>query len=74
MADRWCTEDKRCMEHRECLYDKELAENRGFWRTGVVWRTKGVWRAVFLRDPGLDLRVEHSHGWGEGGQVGLFVT
>ena len=26
---------------------------------------------VFLRDPGLDLRVEHSHGWGENSQVGF---
>ena len=26
---------------------------------------------VFFRDPGLDLRVEHSHGWGENNQVGF---
>ena len=31
--------------------------------------------SVFVsRDPGLDLRVEHSHGWGEdGAQGGLYL-
>ena len=29
------------------------------------------WWMFFFRDPGLDLRVEHSHGWGENSQVGF---
>ena len=31
-----------------------------------------VLSVLVSRDPGLDLRVEHSHGWGENGQGGHY--
>ena len=39
-----------------------------------IEKDKIVFITVNSRDPGLDLRVEHSHGWGENSQVGFLVS
>ena len=51
------------------LFEKKNRKISTFLHQRRTIRISGKMMIVIFRDPGLDLRVEHSHGWGGNSQV-----